>query len=133
MIYPLIASICWGLTYSLLYNVLKLTSTLNWILINNFFSILWINLYKKDSFSREIFYSWEFWIALLTSQIGYFFSISSIQKIGGQYTSIIEISYPLFTAFFGFLIFKNEININFFIGTSLIIIGLLFISKDIIY
>jgi drug/metabolite transporter (DMT)-like permease len=137
ILFSLIASVFWGLTYVLNEQIFKkitvftfLTLTSFGVFLISFFISFFSNSLSRDlrtiSSSREITTLIIF--STITLVVAEFFIGTSISTKNATLSGLIEISYPIFIAFFSFLFYKqNSVGISVVLGGVLIFIGIIII------
>ncbi len=133
LFYAFSAAIIWGLDYTLSERVLKSkVSPLTLIAIQMgigaiVFGLIGLNLNLKQDLQLIISDRRVMWLCLaaLTSfNLGNLMIFLSIQAKNAALAGLIELSYPIFTILFTYLIFKeNQINWGVVAGGALILIG----------
>lgn len=137
IVFAVLAAILWGLNYSLAEKILYRISPITlltielWIGASLFTVISYFTTLKKDLaiLVTEPYIRWLTISEALVVLIASFFIVVSIQLKNATVAGIIELTYPLFTIFFTWVLF-NECHVNFsvIIGGFLIFIGVLVIS-----
>jgi drug/metabolite transporter (DMT)-like permease len=62
-------------------------------------------------------------VAISASLLAWMCTVFTIKNISANYTAIAEISYPLFTILFGYLIYSRKIDWSMALGAALIFTG----------
>ena len=133
--YALSSAILWGLAYTLVEKLLSYTFTTPFIMVAisllqaalfGFFLTVTGGWEKNFAVIREL--PLAFYILILGGLaffVGNFLIFEAINLKNASYANLIEISYPLFTVLFSYLIFKNfEITVPAAIGGLLIFSGI---------
>lgn len=129
--FPFIAAILYGLGFALLDRAFQVTNVITFMLLDILVGVPMILALVK--FSPEPL-SWDFLhnkndlflviAAAATPTLGWFLTAYTIQNINAAYAAFSEVSYPLFTIFFLFLIFGiRHFDWHLLLGGSLVIIG----------
>lgn len=130
IIFAVLASITWGMVYTIDQKILTNMSPILWLAISSF--VIAILMLPVIILNREevriILHSGKSNLLLiLFSQIliatSTFFIFSSIKHLGAATASIFEITYPLFVVVFSLIMFGGNINIYFWLGSALIFAG----------
>lgn len=132
-IFSISAAILWGITYVLDEKIFKHISISTALAIFCFFTSLTMVLYSvftknfKIDFNKIISSPKLLFLilcAIVTSTVAEFMIGSSIQAKNATLSSLIEISYPLFTILFSYLIYKEiRISLSVALGGILIFTG----------
>jgi drug/metabolite transporter (DMT)-like permease len=137
--YALLTAILWGACYSSTEQVVKHIDSRIYLLFSCLLSaILFFIWIVYDGTINEAFdvsrlrSSWPFILfSSFASFFACFFSLQAVKSSGAANAAIVEISYPLWTAFFLFLLFgKNCFTPSFLIGGFFITIGTLIVSRS---
>lgn len=135
VVWALIAAIVWGLVYNIDEKLVLKTNPLTIFLLGNilqlgmmlpyFFTTAW----KNDLQTMD----WSQFKLLFIGEILYLISglavLYAVKHLTAPVASAIEISYPFFVALFAFFLFKGEINVNVWIGGSLIFVGSIIVMR----
>jgi drug/metabolite transporter (DMT)-like permease len=136
--YALSASILWGLNYTLNAKLLKSVSAMSLMIYQMILgSLIFIIIGNKEKIVndlRVVFTNRDLlflvFTTILISLAASMCIYKSIASKNAVLAALIETSYPLFTLFFSWLIFKdNFFNIQTIIGSVLIFIGIYIISR----
>lgn len=139
LVYAVTAAIIWGLNYTLDGKILEngvsplvllaaqcTLGAIVFTILSYFFSSpnLWSTLTAKNNGNW-----WLFPTTVLVANLGNFFIILSMQAKNSTIAALIELTYPIFTILFTFLLFKeNYLNKVTVIGGSLILLGVVIIA-----
>lgn len=138
IIFALSASIIWGLNYTLNAKLLKSVNASSLILGQMLFgSILFFLFTNKEKLFKDVSYAMEnkeflylFFITTVFAFIAQLCIYRSISLKNAVLASFIETCYPLFTLFFSWLLFKDNLcNTPTIVGGMLIFFGIFIISK----
>ncbi|MGB9152749.1 MAG: DMT family transporter [Alphaproteobacteria bacterium] len=134
---PFFGAALWGLSYALAEKVLLSVSISTYILISSVISaaaMLGLHYFSplKISFAPLLEHKTAFigFVAILAGTIAWLLTFIVIKNISANYASIAEISYPLFTVLFGFLIFGRKLDWSMAAGAVLIMAGSFLIVSD---
>lgn len=129
-LFPISASITWGLIYALDQKILKETSPLTLLALDAIITfIVFIPLFitqrseirtTLQGDKRALMF---IIVVTLLTILADFLILSGVKYLSASTASIIEISYPFFVVLFSFLLFKASPTVPFFIGALLIFIG----------
>ncbi len=138
IVFALLASILWGLTYVIQEYLFRHIAVTTYLTLISFFTTIFVGIagikqkslfsnLKTISLSKELL-AWVF--LAITVYIGAELCIAfSIQNKNATLAGLIEISYPLFIAFFALLLFKQDhFTLSTAIGGFLIVSGVAIIS-----
>ncbi len=125
------AAVVWGLHYPLLDHALKKISLTSALLLTALpiFVLALVNFRQVAadySSVRQLSTETQGMIAavMLTSLVGSALLFLSIGSKNATLASLIEITYPLFVAFFAYLLFRSTVlNLSVFVGAALIFSG----------
>ena len=132
-IFALTASALWGFSYVLNEQIYKYTSiytllAIDSLIIGTVFLILALlkGVFHVDiatiASTPKVF--WYVVAGLVVFALAEFFIALSITSKNATLAGLVEISYPLFTALFAYLLFKeNQVNLGILCGALLIFIG----------
>lgn len=128
-----LAAICWGFVYAQTQTILDKISPV--AALSSFYMIgavllapaFFIN--QKEITSLILTNPGNFFLTIATTILAEFLIIWSISLLGGAEAAFIEISYPLWTIVFSFLLLKFVPNAQVIFGGILIMIGSYIISK----
>ena len=133
IVYALLAALFWGMSYTYSEQVLKKISVPSLLLFEasaNVIMALCIGLAGKtfvtdwQTIKQGQLDAKVFFICLIVYAIANLFIMMSIQAKNATMAGLIEISYPIFTAFFAWLIFKEtQFNAGTIFGGLLILSG----------
>lgn len=129
--FPFIAALFYGLGYVLLERTLHHFTIVSFLLMNGMMGIivalsLWI--LKRDTFLTGVPFDKNmlafFVLAGLVPSLGWLFTIYSVKSTSAVYAAMGEISYPLFTLLFAFLLFGvRSWSLTTLLGGGIIMIG----------
>lgn len=125
------AAIVWGIHYPLLDFAMKRISIYGVLLLSVIPMFLLIPLFLRelaaDIDQFKLLPAKEQWIIsaiMLTTTAGAVLIYLSIHNKNATLASLIEISYPLFVVFFGYVLFKQvHVNLSVVLGGLMILIG----------
>ncbi len=125
------ASLIWGIHYVMIGRVLTAVSpiTVFWmpmiplvLTLPFFYKTIVGDLHTLVGTGNDVKISAA--VAMCTSILGALFLYKGIQASNATYASLIEITYPVFVAFFSFLIFReNHLNLTVVSGGILVMLG----------
>ncbi|CDZ75817.1 EamA-like transporter family protein [Legionella massiliensis] len=136
-VYAVLASILWGLNYTLAEKILDRISPISlitievWIGAILFTAISYFTTLKKDLaiLASDHYILWLTIVEALVVLIAGFFIVASIHLKNATVAGIIELTYPLFIIFFTWFLFSEiHVNSSVIIGGLLIFLGVLIIS-----
>lgn len=131
----LIASVLWGLSYSLVERIIKNVNIQISIMLAYLFSFIIVFFYnlftiniKKEIANIEPKTLLMMLFCSSINAVAVFLINHAIQQKNATYASLIEICYPIFTIIFSYVIF-NEVQITYrsAIGGLLILSGIFFV------
>jgi drug/metabolite transporter (DMT)-like permease len=136
-VFAFLAAITWGITYTLDQKILEKVSPLTLNSMYYFVSFMLtlpFLVYKKKELSivftndkRFIYFLLaNFTLAFLAN----YFITSGIKNLDASTASIIEITYPIFVIIFSIFVFKTMPNYLFFIGSAIVLLGIVLIIKS---
>ncbi|MCG6938492.1 MAG: DMT family transporter [Gammaproteobacteria bacterium] len=125
------AAIVWGIHYPLLDFAMKRISIYGVLLLSVIPMFLLIPLFLRelaadiDQFKLlPVKEQWIISAIMLTTTAGAVLIYLSIHNKNATLASLIEISYPLFVVFFGYVLFKQvHVNLSVVLGGLMILIG----------
>lgn len=132
ILYALGASMFWGLSYVFSAETYKHISVYTAVALSSFatgcialFGALWFGAFAVDiktlsSYSPASMY---FLGAIIAGILGEFFIAFAIAGKNATLAGMIEISYPIFVAFFSYFFFKEVISVQTYFGGLLIFLG----------
>jgi drug/metabolite transporter (DMT)-like permease len=137
LFYAMLASITWGLVYTLDQKILERISLLTLLIINSTITLLicvpLVFLIKRTDIIALTTSGGSLVklmvMASLFTLVANFFMFTSIKQMNAATASMLEISYPFFVVLFSFLILKAPLNISVLIGGVLIFFGSLIIIR----
>ncbi|MBA4318326.1 MAG: hypothetical protein C0412_07990 [Flavobacterium sp.] len=136
IIFAMLASITWGAVYTIDQKILTNMSPILWLAISTFVTailmlpVIFFNLEEVRAVlhsgkSNLLFiFSAQVLIAVAT-----FLIFSSIKHLGAATASVFEITYPFFVIIFSLLMFGGSVNAYFWLGSALIFLGAVVITK----
>lgn len=125
------ASILWGLTYVLDQRVLQTLSPVQLLMVSSLFGFVFLAIYSFFSGDMETLkgnlgktdLKWLIAVFIVSNCAGLLI-MASIKASNASLAAIIEISYPLFTVAFGYLLIKNySLHWSFAVGAFFILTG----------
>ncbi len=137
LIYAILAAVTWGLSYTLDERVFRHISPLTLLacsmLIGGLIFSIMAYFFQLKSDMAILAQDKKLWglilAAIAAANAGTLFIALSIQAKNATLAAIVELSYPLFTILFAWLIFKeNYLNIKVAIGGILMLLGAALIS-----
>lgn len=134
-LWAILASMTWGLTYTLDDKILRSISPLNLAIVNAFVTLLLfvpIALFQNPHALTEVVHAKQLWLVLLSSVLISFaglFILYGIKELGASTASIIEISYPMFVILFSAILWRERLTIDFFAGALLVLCGSIIIIR----
>lgn len=136
IIFALLASITWGMVYTLDQKILTDISPLTWLVISSFvmfFLTLPIIFWLLPDVKMVLNSGRSNLLIILSSQILIFFAtlfiFYAIKHLGSATANIFEISYPVFVVLFSLMIFGGRLTLPFYVGSALIFLGSAIIIK----
>jgi drug/metabolite transporter (DMT)-like permease len=135
--YALLASVTWGLVYTLDQKILERISLFTLLIITSTITLIicipLVFLVKRSDLIALGVSGVSLWKLLITTSLltlmANFFMFTSIKQMNAVTTSMLEISYPFFVVLFSFFILKAPLNISVLIGGVLIFFGSLIIIR----
>jgi uncharacterized membrane protein len=137
IIFSLLASVFWGLTYIFNEKVYEKISVLTSLAVVSLFAFismiitsyltghLNLDLHKIGSDKNLLFFVIAGTLTLIIAELFIGFSITAKSA---TLAGLIEISYPIFIALFAYLIFKeNQLNLSTVVGGVMIFLGVIVI------
>ncbi len=137
--HAMLASILWGLSYSLCEKILQHISTFTLLSIEMFIgSIVFFILAYSHALPAElsiIAHHKTLWVYIVVEIIVFclasYYICQSIHEYNGLVAAIIETIYPIFTFIFTWLLFnQNPLNVPIIVGGVFIFIGVSVISQS---
>lgn len=131
------AAALWGLNYLAMERVLKTMQTPQLILVTYGATLLVASIFlllaptAAPSFAEKISLVSKPWLiaAILTHILAVVCIVSSIKKAASHLAAIVEVSYPIFTVFFAWMLLgRNDIDPSFFIGGGMIMAGVMIVG-----
>jgi len=135
-IYAIVASVAWGMAYTLDQKVLERFSPT---------ALLFVHALVTVAVTVPIFFlapgtargmlsaTKNQWFVALASTLliiaANWCILASIKMLGASTASVFEISYPLFVVLFSFLVFRTVVTMPFMIGALLIFLGSVIIIR----
>lgn len=134
---PFLTAACYGLAYALNEKIFSSVGISTYILGSSVAGLVWVILlhsltpYKLDfsPLMRNEAVS-LFFLSVLVSSLGWVITCFAIKNVSANYAAIAEISYPLFTALFGYLIFSRRLSWTMAVGAGLIFAGVFLIVRE---
>lgn len=128
---PFLSAAFYGLSYVLLEKILKSVSMLSYMLVSSIFLttvLIGIALLKPGFVSFDFLSDRKtalvFVVAVVVGIAGWIATLIGLQNTSATYVSFAEISYPLFTLLFLFLLFgEHQLNVQSLIGGALVMAG----------
>lgn len=125
------ASVLWGLTYVLDQRVLQTLTAVQLLMMSSLFAFVFLGAYSffsgdLGSLKTNLLKTdWRWLLAVFViSNCAGLLIMSSIKASNASLAAIIEISYPLFTVLFGYLLIKNyHLHWSFAVGAVFILTG----------
>lgn len=139
-IFAALASIAWGLAYTLDQKILEKLPPI--VLISLSYLVCFILtipflFYENKNFSDFSYFSSidkkmiiTFLISVLLTFSANYFILAGIKELNASTASIVEITYPVFVIIFSFIIFRTVPNYLFLIGTVIVLFGISMIIKS---
>jgi drug/metabolite transporter (DMT)-like permease len=129
-IYALMAAFCWSSGIILFELSGKVMDSLQMNLIKNFLGVIGFFIVILITGNLFISYTnYEYWLlivsAILGVAVGDLFLLSSLKRLGSGLYAVAGTSYILFVFLFAFLMFKEIIPIQVYLGGSLVIFGIM--------
>jgi drug/metabolite transporter (DMT)-like permease len=135
-LYPFLASITWGMIYSLDQRILQRVSPALVIFINTgivMVAFLPVVLFEKETMTqllrvdkRSLFI---IFVTAMLSIAANWFILKGIKDLDASMASMIEISYPIFVAIFSFLFFRTVLSPAIILGGALILVGSMIVIR----
>lgn len=129
-IFALLASVTWGLAYTLDQKVLERLSPLTLISFSYLMCFLLtvpFLFFEDKSFSNLLSIDrktlFVFLISITLTFAANYFILVGIKDLDASTASVVEITYPIFVILFSFLIFRTIPNYIFLVGTTIVILG----------
>ncbi len=130
--YAFWVSVLWGLTYACTENTVKSLDTKTYLAISSLFSLVmflsfgaWDGTLIKDVTSSKIPYFYII-IGCVSALVASYFSVVAVKTTNATNAAILEMSYPLFTIIFTYLLTRtSHLNISTLLGGILIGCGTL--------
>lgn len=135
--YSATAAVIWGMFYVLLESVVRRLSPASYIGITSLGTALLMLTYAllRGDLARDlsILADSRRLLALVAAIIvlaaaGNFLIVSAVAAKNASYVSAVEIAYPLFVAFFSWVIFRQPLSLSMLFGAVLIFAGAVMIS-----
>ena len=129
--FPIIAAMFYGLAYAAGEKALKLINISTYMLMGWILGIpilLFLTKIKGEPISFEFAQNpkdlWFIVIAVIAPNLGWLFTLYAVQKTNASYTAFAEISYPLFTILFLFVLFGiKHFDWHLLIGGTFVMVG----------
>lgn len=123
----LFTAVCWGFCYVCAEQAIKHVDKSVYLVISGALNCLfWIVLFISKSKTSMDFDKAKWWLAgaVVAAIIGNFLSIKAIELKNATYASVIEISYPIWCAFFTILLIgTNPLTWRSTCGIILVMLG----------
>jgi len=134
--FAVLASVAWGLVYTIDQKILGLMSPLAWLAISSLIAaiITLPVLFLHQEEIKAVFQSGRNNVLLMIGTqflivLATLFIFSAIKHLGAVTANIFEITYPLFVVIFSLLMFGGRISLSFGVGALFIFLGSLIIIK----
>lgn len=130
-----LASVTWGLAYSLDQKVLETISPLDLSVMNAVVTLIFllpIMLLGESGAWHGVFRSKGIGLAFISALLGIvanFCIYAGIKYVGASHAAFLEISYPFFIIIFSFLLWHERPTLSFLCGALLIFAGACLILK----
>lgn len=135
-LYPFLASITWGMIYSLDQRILQRVSPTLVIFINTgivMMAFLPVVLFEKETMTQLLRVDKRtlciIFVTAMLSIAANWFILKGIKDLDASIASMIEISYPIFVAIFSFLFFRTAISPATILGGALILVGSMIVIR----
>jgi drug/metabolite transporter (DMT)-like permease len=139
-IFPLITAVVWGLCYTSIEKIVSVIDKKTYILLLTFLSFTTnisfiVSTHKNvNSDLNAIRYNKEnivLWlsIAIISTIIGNYLSILSVEKSSATVAAALEITYPFWCLIFSYFLLNGSVSKGVLIGSVFIFVGVLFIIK----
>lgn len=135
-LFPILASMTWGMVYTLDQKILKTTSPVVLLAIDallTFLIFLPILISQRGELKELALMDRKgFLLIILVTLLTIaadFLILFGVKHLDASVASIIEISYPFFVVLFSFFLFRTSLSIPFFIGAACIFLGTAIIIK----
>lgn len=131
------AAALWGLNYLAMEQTLKTMQTAQLILLTYGATLLFasffivVGLPESIALEAKLARTSPAWLAtaVLTHGLAVICIVSSIKKASSHLAAIVEVSYPVFTVLFAFLLLgRTDIGLDYFIGGAMIMAGVVVIG-----
>lgn len=127
----LLAAVCWGFVYARLDKVLETMTPI--ACISAFYLVGGVVLipamWVRHAEIMDALTHTEFWAAIGVTLVAEFLIIWSISLLGGTDAGLMEITYPVFTALFTYLLYHQAPTMQTAIGGVLVFLGVLVLSS----
>lgn len=129
LFYAAMAAVFWGLNYVVEEKLLQTFSVIQMLFFSSFFITVLMASYcwyfKLLPGTKLLAAANKKWLLLMvTSHVAAIYLILlSIQMAEAHQAAIVEITYPLFTVLFSWVLFRVRIHWSFFVGGGLILAG----------
>lgn len=135
-LFPILASMTWGMVYTLDQKILKTTSPVVLLAIDallTFLIFLPILISQRGELKELALMDRKgFLLIILVTLLTIaadFLILFGVKHLDASIASIIEISYPFFVVLFSFFLFRTSLSIPFFVGAACIFLGTAIIIK----
>ena len=138
-LFAVLASVLWGVSYTVEERVLRSADPLTVILCHSILSVavllpLWFYLNQKGEALQVISNDpqWPRWLlgAFAVGLAANFCIFTSIKLAGSEIAAALEISYPIFTAIFAMILFGRQPTKELLFGGLLIFVGSLIVMRS---
>ena len=127
---PVLAAACLGLTYALNEKILKDVTLPTYIVVYSVVTIIVMGIvhattsYKVnfEPLAKPAVLHWIM-LSVLASVFAWCLTLFTIQNVSAVYAAVGEVSYPLFSVLFSFLIFGRHLDFSTLLGGGLILFG----------
>jgi drug/metabolite transporter (DMT)-like permease len=136
IIFAVLASVTWGMVYTIDQKILTNVSPILWLTISSIITamlmlpVIFLNMGEI----KTIIHSGRNNLLLILlvqilAIVATFFIFSSIKHLGASTASVLEITYPVFVIIFCFFLFRENVNVYFWLGTTFILLGSFIVIK----
>lgn len=135
-LFPILASVTWGIVYTLDQKILQTASPLVVLALDAFITFILflpVLVAQRSTLKEIVTTDYRGLLLIVGVTLLTIFAdiliLSGVKTLDASTASIIEISYPFFVILFSFLLFRTVPNIPFFIGAICIFVGTMIIVK----